>query len=62
MQARPAQFAHSRLAGEEVKAERIAAVAIRRNELVERVVFDRVDIDNVGARPPGTNRAKSGRD
>jgi hypothetical protein len=44
------------LASEEVVAKRIALVAFRRIELVERVVLDGVDIDNGRARQTGTDR------
>src|SRR5207253_9446627 len=42
----PAELAHGCLAGQEVKAERITEVAIRRNILVERVVLAGINADN----------------
>ena len=46
----PAEFAHGCLAGEEVVAEGIAEVAIRRNILVECVILTGVDIDSFRSR------------
>ena len=50
------------LAREEVVAKRIAVVAFRGIELVERVVLDGVDIDNGRSRQTGTDRTKRGCD
>ena len=45
-----------------MKAERIAEVAICWNELVQRVVLARVDIDNVRYHQTGTDAAQRGCD
>src|SRR5205814_2864056 len=57
-----AEFAHGGLAREEVVAEGIAEVTIRRNVLVERVVLTGVDIDSFRDSEPGSDAAKCGRE
>src|SRR4029079_10693106 len=58
----PPELAHACLPGEEVLAKRIADVAFRGIVLIERIVFNGVNISQLRDRQTGTDAAKHGCD